>query len=55
MPQDLKCFFGIHRYSEPEIIEVKNHYGEVTKRIYISRCSNCGKLRSKEVYYEPYR
>ena len=55
MSQDLKCFLGIHRYVEPEVKEVKNHYGETTKLIYISRCSNCGKIHSKIVNYESYR
>lgn len=55
MTQDLKCFLGMHRYDKPEIIEVKNHYGEITKRLYISRCSNCGKIHNKEVFYDAYR
>ena len=55
MSQDLKCLFGIHRYGEPEIKEIKNYYGETTKLIYISRCSHCGKIHSTEVSYEPYR
>lgn len=55
MSQDLKCFLGIHRYAEPEVKEVKNHYGETIKLIYISRCSNCGKIHSKIVNYESYR
>lgn len=55
MSQDLKCFIGIHRYGEPEVIEVKNHYGEITKRIYISRCTNCGKIHKNDIMYESYR
>lgn len=55
MSQDLKCFFGIHKYGEPEVIEVKNKYEEVVRRIYISRCANCGKLHSTRVEYESYR
>lgn len=55
MSQDLKCFLGVHRYEKPEVKEVKNHYGEITKLIYISRCGNCGKIHKKEVLYESYR
>lgn len=55
MSQDLKCFLGIHRYAKPEVREVKNHYGEITKLIYVSRCNNCGKIYSKEVSYESNR
>ena len=55
MSQDFKCFLGIHKYELLETREVKNYYGEITKLIYISRCSNCGKIHSKTVNYEPYR
>lgn len=55
MAQDLKCLFGLHRYAEPEVNEVTNHYGEIIKKIYVCRCSHCGRLHSKTVYYEPYR
>lgn len=55
MSQDFKCFLGIHKYELLETREVKNQYGEITKLIYISRCSNCGKIHSKNVNYESYK
>lgn len=55
MIQDLKCFLGLHRYGEPEVNEVKNHYGETVRKIYVSRCPHCGKLYSKVIHYESYR
>ena len=55
MSQDFKCFLGIHKYELLETREVKNYRDETTKLIYISRCSNCGKIYSKEIHYEPYR
>lgn len=55
MAQGFKCLIGLHKYDEPDISEVKNHYGEVVRKIYVCRCSYCGKLYSKVVHYEPYR
>ena len=55
MSQDFKCFLGIHKYELLETKEVKNYRDETTKLIYISRCSNCGKIYSKEIHYETYR
>lgn len=55
MSQDFKCFLGIHKYELLETKEVKNFRDEITKLIYISRCSNCGKIYSIEIPYESYR
>lgn len=55
MPQDLKCFLGLHKYGEPEVIEVTNAHSDVIKLIYLSRCTNCGKLHKTVVDYESYR
>lgn len=47
MAQDLKCFFGVHRYELLDKIEVKDQRSiEVIGLTYVSRCSNCGKLRN---------
>ena len=55
MPQDLKCFLGLHKYGEPEVKEVTNKYGEIVKLVYISKCTNCGKIHVKYIPYESYR
>lgn len=55
MSQDFKCFLGIHKYELLETKEVKNFRNEIIKLIYISRCSNCGKIYSIEIPYESYR
>lgn len=54
MTQDLKCFFNIHKLENIEVIEVKNQYNETTKKIYVNRCTNCGRIISKHINYEPY-
>ena len=55
MSQDFKCFLGTHKYALLETRELKNFRDEITKIIYINRCSNCGKIYSKVVNYESYR
>ena len=55
MPQDLKCFLGLHKYGEPEVKEVTNKYGEIVKLVYISKCIHCGKIHVKYIPYESYR
>ena len=55
MSQDIKCLLRLHKYGNPEIKEVTNKYGEITKLIYISRCINCGKIHVTYIPYESYR
>lgn len=55
MSQDIKCSLGLHKYGDPEIKEVFNRYGEVTKLLYISKCTNCGKIHVTYIPYESYR
>ena len=50
MTQDLKCFFGLHKYEVLEKAEVKNPYGAVVGTTIVSRCNNCGKIAIKTVY-----
>ena len=47
-----KCFLGAHKYELLETRELKNFRDEITKIIYINRCSNCGKIKSTEIYTE---
>ena len=55
MTQDFKCFLGTHKYELLETRELKNFRDEITKIIYINRCSNCGKISYTEIDYESYR
>ena len=50
MSQDLKCFFGVHKYSVLEQKDIKNSYGIVVGTTVISQCTNCGKVKEKRVY-----
>jgi hypothetical protein len=46
MSQDFRCFFGIHRYELLEQQEVTDERNATVVGInYISRCTNCGKLK----------
>ena len=46
MSQDVKCFFGVHRYELLEQQEVTDERNATVVGInYISRCTNCGKLK----------
>lgn len=44
--QDFKCLIGLHKrevYKEEDVINIR---GEKIGKIIISRCSNCGKLKT---------
>jgi hypothetical protein len=46
MSQDLKCFFGVHRYElleQQEVTDERN--ANVVGINYISRCTNCGGIK----------
>lgn len=44
--QDLKCFFRLHKYEVYKEEEYKNIYGNIIGKVIISKCSNCGKIKS---------
>lgn len=50
MTQDVKCYFGLHKYEVLEKKEVKNPYGAIVGTTIISRCKNCGKIHEDTVY-----
>jgi uncharacterized Zn finger protein len=50
MSQDLKCFFGLHKYEVLEEKEIKNSYGIVLGSTIVSRCNNCGKIKETSIY-----
>lgn len=46
MSQDFKCFFGVHKYElldKQEVTDERNT--NVIGINYISRCTNCGKIK----------
>lgn len=46
MSQDVKCFFGVHKYEVLEQQEVTDERNAAVVGInYVSRCANCGKLK----------
>lgn len=42
---DIKCFFGLHKYEVYKEEDVLDSRKEVVSKAIISRCSNCGKLK----------
>lgn len=49
MGQDLKCFFGLHRYEVLKEEEIKDYRGDIIGKVIISRCTNCGKIKSIKI------
>ena len=50
MSQDLKCAVGLHKYEVLKEEPVKHPYGTIVGTVIVSRCTNCGKLKSKTIY-----
>jgi hypothetical protein len=48
--QDIKCFFGAHKYEIYKEEEMKNFRNEIIGKVVINRCSNCGRIKVKRVY-----
>lgn len=44
--QDLKCFLRLHKYEIYKEEEYKDGRGNIIGKVIISRCSNCGKIKS---------
>lgn len=50
MKQDLKCMIGSHKYEVYKEEDVKLAGTEiVVAKTIISRCSNCGKIKTQEI------
>lgn len=47
---DLKCFFGFHKYEVIEKEQMINGSGNIIGTVYVLSCKNCGKLITKVVY-----
>lgn len=45
--QDIKCFFGAHKYEIYKEEEMKNFRNEIIGKVVINRCSNCGRIKVK--------
>ena len=53
MRQNILCkFFGIHKYEVLKEEELKDVHGIVIGKVIISRCINCGKIKSIKIYTE---
>lgn len=47
---DLKCFFGFHKYEVIEKEQITTSSGNVIGTVYVLSCKNCGKIITKNVY-----
>ena len=55
MKQDFKCFFGNHKYEVYKEENVTLAGTEiVTGKIIISRCTNCGKIKTENIELKSY-
>lgn len=53
MKQNIWCkLFGIHKYEVLKEEEFKDVHGIVIGKVIISRCTNCGKIKSIKIYTE---
>lgn len=53
MTQNVWCrFFNIHKYEILKEEELRNSYNILVGKVIISRCSNCGKIKSIKIYTE---
>lgn len=50
MKQSIKCKLGMHNYEIIDTKEVNSYHNTVIGLVYISRCKNCGKIKSTRVY-----
>ena len=53
MIQNVWCkLFGIHKYEVLKEEEFKDSHGIIIGKVIISRCTNCGKIKSVKIYTE---
>lgn len=53
MSQNVWCkLFGIHKYEVLKEEELKDSHGTLVGKVIISRCTNCGKIKSVRIYTE---
>ena len=53
MTQNVWCkFFSIHKYEVLKEEELRDAHGTLVGKVIISRCINCGKIKSVRIYTE---
>lgn len=53
MTQNVWCkLFNFHKYETLKEEELKNPHGILIGKVIISRCTNCGKIKSIRIYTE---
>ena len=53
MTQNVWCkIFGIHKYEVLKEEELRDAHGILVGKVSISRCTNCGKIKSVRIYTE---
>ena len=53
MSQNVWCkFFGIHKYEVLKEEELRDAHGTLVGKVIVSRCTNCGKIKSVRIYTE---
>lgn len=53
MKQNLWCkILNLHKYEIIKEETLTNKHGDIVGLIIISRCTNCGKIKSKTIYTE---
>lgn len=53
MTQNVLCkLFGIHKYEVLKEEELKDSHGTLVGKVIVSRCTNCGKIKSVRIYTE---
>ena len=53
MSQNVWCkLFSIHKYEVLKEEELKDSHGTLVGKVIVSRCTNCGKIKSVRIYTE---
>lgn len=53
MTQNVWCkLFGIHKYEVLKEEELRDAQGTLVGKVIVSRCTNCGKIKSVRIYIE---
>ena len=53
MSQNVWCkLFGIHKYEVLKEEELRDAHGTLVGKVIVSRCTNCGKIKSVRIYTE---
>lgn len=49
MGQDLKCFFGLHKYEVLKEDYIRDYRDNIIGKVIINRCNNCGKIKATNI------